>query len=112
MRGRSDPQRSPPPTWGGTGWGVDDGWGVDKMPDRFTIGIEEEFQLVDPETRELKSHIEEMMAAGAHLGDQIKPELHRSVVEVGTPVCANVREARQAVVHLRRSLAEMAEQGG
>jgi carboxylate-amine ligase len=78
----------------------------------LTIGIEEEFQLVDPATRELKSHIEEMLVAGAHLGDQIKPELHRSVVEVGTPVCADIREARAAVRHLRRSLVEMAEKGG
>jgi glutamate---cysteine ligase / carboxylate-amine ligase len=82
------------------------------MPERFTLGIEEEFQLVDPRTRELKSHIEEMLAAGAHLGDQIKPELHQSVVEVGTPVCADVREARAAVVHLRRSLIGMAEGSG
>ena len=82
------------------------------MPERLTIGIEEEFQLVDPTTRELKSHIEEMLVAGAHLGDQIKPELHRSVVEVGTPVCADIREARAAVRHLRRSLVEMAEKSG
>jgi glutamate---cysteine ligase / carboxylate-amine ligase len=82
------------------------------MNNHFTIGIEEEFQLVDPHTRELKSHIEELMAAGTHLGDQIKPELHRSVVEVGTPVCADIREARLAVVHLRRSLAEMADRSG
>ena len=82
------------------------------MSDPLTIGIEEEFQLVDPASRELKSHIEEMLAAGAHLGEQIKPELHRSVVEVGTPVCADIREARAAVSHLRRSLVEMAEKGG
>ena len=82
------------------------------MLPRFTLGIEEEFQLVDPHTRELKSHIEEMLAAGAHLGDQIKPELHRSVVEVGTPVCQDIREARDAVKHLRRSLISMAESGG
>jgi len=78
----------------------------------LTIGIEEEFQLVDPSSRELKSHIEEMLVAGAHLGDQIKPELHRSVVEVGPPVCANIREARAAVRHLRGSLVEMAEKSG
>jgi glutamate---cysteine ligase / carboxylate-amine ligase len=82
------------------------------MSQRFTLGIEEEFQLVDPVTRELKSHIEEMLAAGAHLGDQIKPELHQSVVEVGTPVCADIREARAAVVHLRRSLIQMADRSG
>jgi carboxylate-amine ligase len=82
------------------------------MSQRFTLGIEEEFQLVDPQNRELKSHIEEMLAAGAHLGDQIKPELHQSVVEVGTPVCADIGEARAAVLHLRRSLVQMAEQSG
>src|SRR5579862_8229080 len=82
------------------------------MDGAFTLGIEEEFQLVDPGTRELKSHIEEMRAAGAHLGDQIKPELHASVVEVGTPVCADIREARAAVKGLRKSLVEMAGAGG
>jgi glutamate---cysteine ligase / carboxylate-amine ligase len=82
------------------------------VPEPLTIGIEEEFQLVDPTSRELKSHIEEMLVAGAHLGDQIKPELHRSVVEVGTPVCADIREARSAVRHLRGSLVEMADRGG
>ena len=82
------------------------------MPERFTLGIEEEFQIVDPTTRELKSHIEQMLAAGAHLGDQIKPELHQSVVEVGTPICADIREAREAVKSLRRSLVTMAEASG
>lgn len=82
------------------------------MPERFTLGIEEEFQIIDPVTRELKSHIEEMLAAGAHLGDQLKPELHQSVVEVGTPVCASIKEARVAVLHLRRSLVEMAASSG
>ena len=73
------------------------------MLPRFTLGIEEEFQLIDPQTRELKSHIEEMLAAGTHLGELIKPELHRSVVEVGTPVCQDIPEARDAVKHLRQS---------
>src|SRR5438105_2888600 len=82
------------------------------MAERFTLGIEEEFQIIDPRTRELKSHIEEMLAAGAHLGDQIKPELHKSVVEVGTPVCADIREARAAVLLLRRNLISMAEKSG
>jgi len=82
------------------------------MPERFTLGIEEEFQLVDPVTGELKSHIEAMMAAGVHLGDQIKRELHQSVVEVGTPICADIREAREAVKGLRRSMVGMAEASG
>ncbi len=82
------------------------------MAERFTLGVEEEFQLVDPHTRELKSHIEEMMAAGVHLGEQIKRELHQSVVEVGTPICADIREARENVTRLRRSLISMAEASG
>jgi carboxylate-amine ligase len=82
------------------------------MPDRFTLGIEEEFQLVDPVTRELKSHIEEMLAAAGHLGELMKPELHQSVVEVGTPICADIREARASVVSLRRDLVRIAERGG
>ena len=82
------------------------------MPKAFTLGIEEEFQIVDPQTRELKSHIEEMLAAGAHMGDSIKPELHRSVIEVGSPVCADIREARAAVTGLRRSLIQLADKSG
>jgi carboxylate-amine ligase len=82
------------------------------MPETLTLGIEEEFQLVDPRTRELKSHIEEILVAGAHLGDLIKPELHRSVVEVGTPVCRDIAEAREGVRHLRRSLVEAAQKSG
>lgn len=82
------------------------------MSKAFTLGIEEEFQIVDPRTRELKSHIEEMLAAGAHMGDSIKPELHRSVIEVGSPVCADIREARAAVTGLRRSLIQLADKSG
>src|SRR5215468_8775799 len=82
------------------------------MSEKFTLGIEEEFQIVDPVTRELKSHIEEMMAAGGHLGELIKPELHQSVVEVGTPICADIREAHENVKSLRRALVTMAEKSG
>lgn len=82
------------------------------MSQDFTLGIEEEFQLVDPGTRELRSHIEEMLLASAHLGDQVKPELHQSVVEVGTPVCRDIGEAREAVRHLRRSLVRAADERG
>jgi len=73
------------------------------MPERFTLGIEEEFQLVDAGTRQLKSHLEIL---AARLGDQIQPELHASVLEVGSPVCENVRGARLSVqsVHGSRPL--------
>ena len=55
------------------------------MAHRFTVGVEEEFQIVDPQTWELRSHVSELLASGAPaLGEQIKRELHQSIVEVGT----------------------------
>ena len=79
----------------------------------FTLGIEEEFQLIDPETRDLRSHIQEIYAEGKDtLGEQIKPELHQSVVEVGTRVCADIHEARSEVVRLRSGLAGVARGQG
>jgi len=82
------------------------------MPD-FTLGIEEEFQIIDPVSRELRSHITEMIDEGKMiLGEQVKPELHQSMIEVGTGICANIQEARADVVKLRRSIAGLAESKG
>jgi len=82
------------------------------MPD-FTIGIEEEFQIIDPETRELRSHITEMIEGGRMvLGEQVKPEMHQSMIEVGTAICNNVQEARVEVIKLRRAVAELARANG
>ena len=79
----------------------------------FTIGIEEEFQIIDPKTRELRSRVNEMLEEGRMiLGEQIKPEMHQSMVEVGTGICANVKEARADVIHLRRTIAELAQRQG
>jgi carboxylate-amine ligase len=76
----------------------------------FTLGIEEEFQIVDPETRELRSHITEMIEEGRMvLGEQVKPEMHQSMVEVGTGICRNIQEARADLVKLRRTIATLAE---
>ena len=63
------------------------------MFDQFTLGIEEEFQIVDPRTRELRSHVTEILAEGTMLlGEQIKPEMIQSMVEVGTGVAATSRK--------------------
>ena len=76
---------------------------------KFTLGIEEEFQIVDPVTRELKSHIEEILEQGRMvLKENVKPELHQSVVEVGTDICEDVTAARKSVTALRRDLAALA----
>ncbi len=75
----------------------------------FTIGIEEEYQVVDPQTRELRSYITQILDRGRLiLREQIKPELHQSVIEVGTVPCRNVREARAEVVRLRGTIAGLA----
>ncbi len=79
----------------------------------FTLGIEEEFQVIDPETRELMSHIHQMFAVGeSRLKDQIKREMHEPVIEVGTPICANVTEARAQVTRLRREIILLAHENG
>jgi glutamate---cysteine ligase / carboxylate-amine ligase len=85
------------------------------MPVRpsFSIGIEEEFQVIDPETRGLKSHVAEMFAAGeSRLKDQIKREMHQSVIEVGTPICANIKEARREVTRLRSEIIRLGRENG
>jgi glutamate---cysteine ligase / carboxylate-amine ligase len=79
----------------------------------FTIGIEEEFQIVDPETRELRSHIQEILSQGKMiLKEQVKPEMHQSVVELGTEICHDVDDARRQVTELRRKLALLAAGDG
>jgi carboxylate-amine ligase len=85
------------------------------MPERpsFNIGIEEEYQIVDPETRELKSYISELLEAGKIiLAEQVKAELHQSIVEVGTNVCDTPAEARAELVRLRRGVMELAGRKG
>ena len=80
---------------------------------RFTVGVEEEFQIVDPESGELKSHVSELLASSAEsLGSQIKPELHQSIVEVGTNICQDVGELRQEIYRTRRELAAAADRAG
>src|SRR3712207_4114921 len=72
---------------------------------RFTVGVEEEFQIVDPQTWELRSHVSELLASSAPvLGDQIKRELHQSIVEVGTRICADVSELSDEIFRIRREL--------
>ena len=64
----------------------------------FTLGIEEEFAIVDPHTRELRSHIQEILEGGkVTLKEQIKPEMHQSVVELGTEICTSITNAREHV---------------
>jgi len=78
-------------------------------PPSLTIGIEEEYQIIDPQTRELRSYITEILQ-GDHLTlrEQIKPELHQSIVEIGTRVCRTPAEARDELIRLRREIMKLA----
>jgi glutamate---cysteine ligase / carboxylate-amine ligase len=84
------------------------------MKPTFTIGIEEEYQTVDPVTRDLRSHIHaEMIEKGKLLlQERVKSEMHQSVVEVGTRVCANIKDAKKEVVKLRRDMVTLAKENG
>jgi carboxylate-amine ligase len=78
----------------------------------LTIGIEEEYQIIDPETRELRSYITEILDGERMVLEQVKPELHQSIVEVGTTVCRSPADARAELVKLRRALIEHVEKSG
>jgi len=84
------------------------------MKPSLSIGIEEEYQTIDPVTLDLRSHINvEMIAQGKRqLDERVKSEMHQSVVEVGTGVCKTMSEARADIVNLRRSMVELAEANG
>ena len=80
---------------------------------KYTLGIEEEFAIVDPETRQLRSHIQEILEGGkVTLKEQIKPEMHQSVVEIGTGVCSNITEASRQLKDLRSQMCALASQNG
>jgi carboxylate-amine ligase len=84
------------------------------MKPTFTIGIEEEYQTVDPTTRDLRSHIHaEIIEKGKLiLQERVKAEMHQSVVEVGTSVCATIKDAREEVKKLRRDMIALAKENG
>jgi carboxylate-amine ligase len=83
------------------------------MAHRFTLGVEEEFQIIDPETMELRSHVVHLLSAAARgLGDQVKQEMHQSIVETGTKICENVSELRLEMHRTRNELVAAAEKTG
>lgn len=73
----------------------------------LTLGIEEEYQIIDPETRELRSCIQEFLEQGrVVLRDQIKAEFMQSQVEVGSHICHTVKEVRREIIRLRRAISD------
>ncbi|HVZ55823.1 MAG TPA: carboxylate-amine ligase [Chitinophagaceae bacterium] len=79
----------------------------------FTLGVEEEYMVLDPHTLELKSHEQRIVQEGQKIiKDKVKAEMHQAVVEVGTDICQDVDEAYQDVATLRRTIAGIAGQLG
>jgi glutamate---cysteine ligase / carboxylate-amine ligase len=80
----------------------------------LSIGIEEEYQTIDPETRDLRSHIasEILSKAKRALNEAVKAEMHQAVIEVGTKVCRNIKEAREDIRDLRRQMINLASENG
>jgi carboxylate-amine ligase len=79
----------------------------------LNIGIEEEYQIIDPATGELRSFVQQFLEHGQTvLPDQVRPEFLQSQVEAGTLICDNVQEARHELVRMRRLIWEMAEREG
>ena len=84
------------------------------MKPSFTIGIEEEYQTIDPETRDLRSHIDsEIISKGKTLlKEAVKAEMHQSVVEVGTGICKDIQQATSELKGLRLQICDLAKQNG
>jgi len=80
----------------------------------FSIGIEEEYLLVDKETRDLVPEPPAALLAKCEeaLSGQVSPEFLRSQIEIGTRVCRSVQEARDELVHLRSTLGRIAGEFG
>jgi carboxylate-amine ligase len=82
-------------------------------PPSLTIGVEEEYQIIDPQTRELRSYITQILEdSRLILREQVKAELHQSMVEVGTEVCKTPAEVKAELVRLRREIIGLAARNG
>lgn len=78
----------------------------------LNIGIEEEYQIIDPESRELRSYIREILQDDHVILEQVKPELHQSIVEVGTGVHQTAAEAKRDLIALRRTVMDLVGKSG
>jgi glutamate---cysteine ligase / carboxylate-amine ligase len=81
-------------------------------PPSLTLGVEEEYQIINPVTRDLQSHISRILEHDHHVIGQLKPELHQSIVEVGTNICQTPQQVREELVRLRGGVMEIVGQSG
>ena len=82
--------------------------------DPFTLGVEEEYMLLDPESFDLVQHIETVLDAveGDELADRINAELMQSVLEIATPVCRTAGDVMRELQTLRGYVTEVAGNEG
>ena len=74
----------------------------------FTLGIEEEYMVIDPKSRELKSHEQRIVTEGQKvIRYKVKAEMHQAVVEVGTDICRDIQEAQKDVTTLRKTISQI-----
>jgi carboxylate-amine ligase len=86
---------------------------MSEQREEFTIGVEEEYQIIHPKTRELRSRAQSILAeARESVGDFVTPELYLSQIEIGTPVCGSLAELRHKLQHLRHEVIAAAESKG
>lgn len=76
----------------------------------LTLGVEEEYQIIHPETRDLHSYVQKFLEQSKQVfpDEDIKPEFMQSQIEVGSSVCRNIQEVRQEVVRMRRMVGQLA----
>jgi len=78
-------------------------------PTLFTLGVEEEYMVIDPISKELTSHEQRIVVEGQKIRkDKVKAEMHQAVVEVGTDICNNIEEAHKDVTSLRNIVSNIA----
>lgn len=81
-------------------------------PAGYTIGVEEEFQIVDPDSRELVAGVRHLLPTAAAPTEQVQAEIYQSMIETATPVCHSLTEVRRELVRLRRTIIAAAEEHG
>src|ERR1700761_2527128 len=75
----------------------------------FTLGVEEEYMVMDPRTLELTSHDQKIVhEAQKKIADKVKAEMHQAVVEVGTSICRDIEETYKDVSVLRKTIHQIA----
>src|ERR671933_328981 len=81
-------------------------------PPSLTLGVEEEYQIINPETRNLQSHNSRLLWRDIPGVGELKPELHQSIVEVGTEVCRTPADVRAELVRLRGGVMDALREDG